>query len=196
MPSKKTKRCKTHTMRSSSLARPPLGQRFVWPISMLKTEPSLRLRWKENGAHGNASALWRSSPRNKLHSFPKDAQVIGTRWVHVDKASKSRAMAMALRKKTGKTVEQIEKEHPFEAKSRMVVQVVKSKIPRPRRRHLGLGVHRTGCQAEALSKPPIDRAREVVLSSPHRFAWLGRATDPTRRPRQCVHGGATDGQAN
>eukprot|EP00435_Cladocopium_sp_Y103_P025044 s387_g6.t1 len=58
----------------------------------------------------------------QVKEFPADAQVVGTRWVHTDKNSKPRLMAEALSKRTGKTKEQIKKEYPFEAKSRLVVQ--------------------------------------------------------------------------
>ena len=58
----------------------------------------------------------------QVRELPADAQVVGTRWVHTDKNSKPRLMAEALSKRTGKTKEQIKKEYPFEAKSRLVVQ--------------------------------------------------------------------------
>ncbi|CAE7853393.1 RE2, partial [Symbiodinium necroappetens] len=50
------------------------------------------------------------------------AKIIGTRWVHTDKNAKPRMLANYLRKRTGKTKEQINKEFPFEPKSRIVVQ--------------------------------------------------------------------------
>ena len=58
----------------------------------------------------------------QVAALPKDVQIVGTRWVHTDKNSKPRLMAEALSKRTGKTKEQIRKEFPFEAKSRLVVQ--------------------------------------------------------------------------
>ena len=58
---------------------------------------------------------------DQISSLPADAEIIGTRWVHTDKNQKPRLMAGAMKKKTGKTDEQIKREYPFEAKSRMVV---------------------------------------------------------------------------
>ena len=58
----------------------------------------------------------------QVKELPPDVQIIGTRWVHTDKNSKPRLMAEAMSRKTGKSTQQIKKEFPFEAKSRMVVQ--------------------------------------------------------------------------
>lgn len=58
----------------------------------------------------------------QIEALPGDTQIIGTRWVHVDKNKKPRLMAAAMSKRTKKTKEQIQKEFPFEAKSRIVVQ--------------------------------------------------------------------------
>eukprot|EP00435_Cladocopium_sp_Y103_P035729 s1670_g9.t1 len=58
----------------------------------------------------------------QVAALPQDAEVIGTRWVHVDKNRKTRMMLMATSKKTKKTKEQIDREHPLAAKSRIVVQ--------------------------------------------------------------------------
>ena len=58
----------------------------------------------------------------EIASLPPDTKVIGTRWVHTDKNSKPRAIAYHMAKKTGKSKEQVDKEFPFEAKSRCVVQ--------------------------------------------------------------------------
>ena len=55
-------------------------------------------------------------------SLPGDVKIIGTRWVHTDKNQKQRLLALHLRHKTGKTKEQIEREYPLTAKSRLVVQ--------------------------------------------------------------------------
>ena len=52
----------------------------------------------------------------------KDTKVVGARWVHTDKNSKPRLTAYHMAKKTGKTKEQVDKELPFEAKSRCVVR--------------------------------------------------------------------------
>lgn len=54
--------------------------------------------------------------------LPGDTKIIGTRWVHTDKNSKPRMMAGYMAKKTGKTKSQVERDYPFEAKSRLVVQ--------------------------------------------------------------------------
>ncbi|CAE7726450.1 unnamed protein product, partial [Symbiodinium necroappetens] len=58
----------------------------------------------------------------EIAQLPPDTKIIGTRWVHTDKNDKPRLLAKALAKRTGKTADQIKKEFPFEAKSRMVVQ--------------------------------------------------------------------------
>lgn len=55
-------------------------------------------------------------------AIPPDVQIVGARWVHTDKNSKPRLMATALSKRAGQSKEQIAKEFPFEAKSRLVVQ--------------------------------------------------------------------------
>ncbi|CAE7745994.1 RE1 [Symbiodinium sp. KB8] len=60
--------------------------------------------------------------QKQIEDLPKDVKIIGTRWVHTDKNEKLRLLAMYMAKRTGKTKEQIEKEFPFEAKSRLVVQ--------------------------------------------------------------------------
>lgn len=58
----------------------------------------------------------------EIKLLPPDTKVVGTRWVHTDKNSKPRLIAQHLGRKTGKSKEQIEKEYPFQAKSRLVVQ--------------------------------------------------------------------------
>ena len=58
----------------------------------------------------------------QIKQLPPDTQIIGTRWVHTDKNAKPRLLATYLSKRTGKSKAQIEKEFPFEAKSRLVVQ--------------------------------------------------------------------------
>ena len=60
--------------------------------------------------------------KEQIAKLPEDAEIIGTRWVHTDKNKKPRLMAEFLSKKTGKSKQQIAREFPFEAKSRMVVQ--------------------------------------------------------------------------
>ena len=57
-----------------------------------------------------------------IKQLPADTKIIGTRWVHTDKNSKPRLIVKHMARKTGKTLEQLEKEYPFEAKSRLVVQ--------------------------------------------------------------------------
>lgn len=59
---------------------------------------------------------------DQIAELPEDTKIIGTRWVHVDKNNKRRLIAKMLAKKTGKTQEQIDRENPLEAKSRIVVQ--------------------------------------------------------------------------
>ena len=58
----------------------------------------------------------------EVKALPGDTKIIGTRWVHTDKNSKPRLIAYHMAKKTGKTKEQVDKEYPFEAKLRLVVQ--------------------------------------------------------------------------
>ena len=57
----------------------------------------------------------------QVKELPEDVQIVGTKWVHTDKNDRPRLLAVFLSKRTGKTKEQIKKEFPFEAKSRMVV---------------------------------------------------------------------------
>ena len=59
---------------------------------------------------------------DQVAQLPKDVRIIGTRWVHTDKNQKQRLLALHVRGKTGKTKEQVMKEYPFAAKSRLVVQ--------------------------------------------------------------------------
>ena len=77
------------------------------------------LRWKRSGPHGRSLSFDRAT---QVKDLPPDVQVVGTRWVHTDKNEQPRLMAEALAKRTGKTKEQIRREFPFEAKSRLVVQ--------------------------------------------------------------------------
>ncbi|CAE7242021.1 GIP, partial [Symbiodinium pilosum] len=58
----------------------------------------------------------------QILSLPGDVRIIGTRWVHTDKNQKQRLLALHLCHKTGKSREQVTKEYPFAAKSRLVVQ--------------------------------------------------------------------------
>lgn len=58
----------------------------------------------------------------QVEQLPGDTPIIGTRWVHVDKNKKVRMMAGGIKGKTKKTSEQIAKEYPLVAKSRIVVQ--------------------------------------------------------------------------
>lgn len=58
----------------------------------------------------------------EIKSLPQSTQIVGTRWVHTDKNNKQRLIAIHLGKKTGRSKQQIEKDFPLEAKSRLVVQ--------------------------------------------------------------------------
>ena len=58
----------------------------------------------------------------QIKELPNDVEIVSMRWVHTDKNQKPRLLAMAMSKKAGKSKKQIEKDYPFEAKSRMVVQ--------------------------------------------------------------------------
>ena len=57
-----------------------------------------------------------------IAALPQDAEVIGTSWIHTDKNRKTRMMLAATAKKIKETKEQIDREHPLAAKSRIVVQ--------------------------------------------------------------------------
>ena len=57
-----------------------------------------------------------------IANLPKDTKIIGTRWVHTDKNSKNRLVGYHMMKRTGKTKAQVDREFPFQAKSRLVVQ--------------------------------------------------------------------------
>ncbi|CAE7468223.1 RE2 [Symbiodinium sp. CCMP2592] len=59
---------------------------------------------------------------DQVAQLPGDVRIIGTRWVHTDKNQKQRLLALHVRGKTGKSKEQVLKEYPFAAKSRLVVQ--------------------------------------------------------------------------
>ena len=56
----------------------------------------------------------------QIPSLPGDVRIIGTRWVRTDKNQKQRLLA--LHQKTAKSREQVTKEYPFAAKSRLVAQ--------------------------------------------------------------------------
>ena len=58
----------------------------------------------------------------EINSLPPETKIIGTRWVHTDKNSKPRLIAYHMARKTGKSKEQVDRDYPFEAKSRLVVQ--------------------------------------------------------------------------
>ena len=83
-----------------------------------KFQASMQKEWDSWTKFGALEIL----TRDQIENLPEDAQIIGTRWVHVDKNSKPRLLAKAMQKKTGKSDAQIKKEFPFQAKSRLVVQ--------------------------------------------------------------------------
>lgn len=58
----------------------------------------------------------------QVQALPDDTPIVGTPWAHTDKNVCPRLLAAAMSRRTGKTPEQIKKEYPFEAKSRMVAQ--------------------------------------------------------------------------
>ncbi|CAE7564243.1 GIP [Symbiodinium pilosum] len=58
----------------------------------------------------------------QILSLPGDVRIIGTRWVRTDKNQKQRLLALHLCQKTAKSREQVTKEYPFAAKSRLVAQ--------------------------------------------------------------------------
>ena len=88
------------------------------PEDRAKFDTSMAKEWVSWQKFSSVEVL----TEEQVASLPKDVQVVGTRWVHTDKNSKPRLMAEALSKRTGKTKEQIRKEFPFKAKSRLVVQ--------------------------------------------------------------------------
>ena len=67
------------------------------------------------------NAVEKLSPE-QITDLPKDVKIIGARWVHTDKNAKPRLLALYLARRTGKSKSQIEKDYPFEAKSRLVAQ--------------------------------------------------------------------------
>ena len=60
--------------------------------------------------------------RGRSQALPGDTKIVGTRWAHTDENSKPRLIAYHMAKKTDKTKEEVDKEYPCEAKSRLVVQ--------------------------------------------------------------------------
>ncbi|CAE7352234.1 RE2 [Symbiodinium sp. CCMP2456] len=88
------------------------------PDERKKFEGSMAKEWSSWQLFEAADKL---TPEQRKE-LPDDVQIIGTRWVHTDKNAKPRMLANYLRKRTGKTKEQINKEFPFEPKSRIVVQ--------------------------------------------------------------------------
>ena len=83
-----------------------------------KFQASMQKEWDSWTKFGAVEVL----TKEQIENLPDDVQIIGTRWIHVDKNSKPRLLAKAMQKKTGKTDAQIKKEFPFQAKSRLVVQ--------------------------------------------------------------------------
>ena len=90
------------------------GEVNIWhlsPADLFSMHP-----WQKNGLHGSALELWRSSLKSKWRTCLTTLQSSGPA-----NCTPTRTNA-AMSKGTGKTKQQIEKEFPFEAKSRMVVQ--------------------------------------------------------------------------
>ena len=58
----------------------------------------------------------------EVKPFLATPRSLGTRWAHTDENSKPRLIAYHMAKKTDKTKEEVDKEYPCEAKSRLVVQ--------------------------------------------------------------------------
>ena len=59
---------------------------------------------------------------DEINNLPPETKIIGTRWAHTDKNCKPRVIAYHMARKTGKSKEQVDREYPFEEKSRLVVQ--------------------------------------------------------------------------
>ena len=95
-------------------------------VNIFELPPEDRLKF--DAAMAKERASWQKFSavevltEEQVEALPGDTKIIGTRWVHVDKNKKPRLLAAAMSKKTKKTKEQIQKEFPFEAKSRIVVQ--------------------------------------------------------------------------
>ncbi|CAE7616057.1 RE2, partial [Symbiodinium sp. CCMP2592] len=65
----------------------------------------------------------------QVKELPPGTKIVGTRWVHTDKNQKPRLLAGHIAKKTGKSKSQLEKDFPFQPKSRFVVQGCQEEDP-------------------------------------------------------------------
>ena len=88
------------------------------PEDRAKFDVSMGKEWSSWGSFRAVDEL----TEEEIKLLPPDTKIVGTRWVHTDKNSKPRLIAYHMAKKTGKTKEQVDKEFPFMAKSRLVVQ--------------------------------------------------------------------------
>lgn len=98
--------------------RSEVNLKSLSPEDRAKFDASMAKEWASWMNFGAAEIL----SEQQISELPDDAEIVGTRWVHTDKNKKPRLLAEAMKKKTGKSDAQIQKEFPFEAKSRMVVQ--------------------------------------------------------------------------
>ena len=98
--------------------RSEVNLKTLSPEDRAKFDASMAKEWASWMNFGAAEIL----TEQQIAELPDDAEIIGTRWVHTDKNKKPRLLAEAMKKKTGKSDAQIQREFPFEAKSRMVVQ--------------------------------------------------------------------------
>ena len=81
-------------------------------------DASMAKEWASGQKFGAVEIL----TEQQVQDLPDDTPIVGTRWAHTDKNKRPRLLAAAMSKRTEKTPDQIKKEFPFEAKSRMVVQ--------------------------------------------------------------------------
>ena len=98
--------------------RSEVNLKTLSPEDRAKFDASMAKEWASWMNFGAAEIL----TEQQIAELPDDAEIIGARWVHTDKNKKPRLLAEAMKKKTGKSDAQIQREFPFEAKSRMVVQ--------------------------------------------------------------------------
>ena len=110
--------CPADVLLTGKAVRSEIKLKDLKPEDRAKFEASMAKEWASWMKFDAVQEL----TADEVAQLPPNTKIIGTRWVHTDKNDKPRLLAKALAKRTGKTTEQIKKEFPFEAKSRMVVQ--------------------------------------------------------------------------
>ncbi|CAE7930582.1 brap-2 [Symbiodinium necroappetens] len=110
--------CPADVLLTGKAVRSEIKLKDLKPEDRAKFEASMAKEWSSRMKFDAVQEL----TAEEIAQLPPDTKIIGMRWVHTDKNDKPRLLAKALAKRTGKTADQIKKEFPFEAKSRMVVQ--------------------------------------------------------------------------